>query len=92
MNSTVKHLLIWVVTIACLLVGWQFVYKTMGTGHDKATSLTETLGDAEAGFSEAKPNGLQSAEKLLLQNVANHQVGTIATHHQPRRQGEVREP
>ena len=49
MNSTVKHLLIWVVTIACLLVGWQFVYKTMGTGHDKATSLTETLGDAEAG-------------------------------------------
>jgi len=38
-----------VVTIACLLVGWQFVYKTMGTGHDKATSLTETLSDAEAG-------------------------------------------
>ena len=37
------------VTIACLLVGWQFVYKTMGTGHDKATSLTETLSDAEAG-------------------------------------------
>jgi cell division protease FtsH len=49
LNSTVKHLLIWVVTIACLLVGWQFVYKTMGTGHDKATSLTETLSDAEAG-------------------------------------------
>ena len=49
MNSTAKHLLIWVVTIACLLVGWQFVYKTMGTGHDKATSLTETLSDAEAG-------------------------------------------
>jgi cell division protease FtsH len=42
-------LLIWVVTIGCLLVGWQFVYKTMGTGHDKATSLTETLTDAEAG-------------------------------------------
>ncbi len=37
------------VTIGCLLVGWQFVYKTMGTGHDKATSLTETLTDAEAG-------------------------------------------
>ncbi len=49
MNSTAKHLLIWVVTIVCLLVGWQFVYKTMGTGHDKATSLTETLSDAEAG-------------------------------------------
>jgi len=38
-----------VVTIGCLLVGWQFVYKTMGTGHDRATSLTETLSDAEAG-------------------------------------------
>ena len=37
------------VTIGCLLVGWQFVYKTMGTGHDRATSLTETLSDAEAG-------------------------------------------
>jgi len=49
LNSTAKHLLIWVVTIGCLLVGWQFVYKTMGTGHDKATSLTETLTDAEAG-------------------------------------------
>ena len=49
MNSTAKHLLIWVVTIGCLLVGWQFVYKTMGTGHDRATSLTETLSDAEAG-------------------------------------------
>jgi len=49
LNSTAKHLLIWVVTIGCLLVGWQFVYKTMGTGHDRATSLTETLSDAEAG-------------------------------------------
>jgi cell division protease FtsH len=49
LNSTVKHLLIWVLTIACLLVGWQFVYKNMATGHDKGVSLTQMQNDAEAG-------------------------------------------
>ena len=49
MNSTVKHLLIWVLTIACLLVGWQYVYKNMATGHDKGVSLTQMQNDAEAG-------------------------------------------
>jgi cell division protease FtsH len=49
LNSTVKHLLIWVLTIACLLVGWQFVYKSMGTGHDKGISLTQMQNDADSG-------------------------------------------
>ena len=40
MNSTVKQLLIWVVAVACLLVGWQFVLKNMNAGHNRAISLT----------------------------------------------------
>ncbi|MBW4039955.1 MAG: ATP-dependent metallopeptidase FtsH/Yme1/Tma family protein [Acidobacteria bacterium] len=49
MNSTVKQLLIWVLTLGCLLVGWRFVATNMAAGHDKATSVTEMLNDVDAG-------------------------------------------
>ncbi len=49
MNSTVKQLLIWVLTLGCLLVGWRFVATNMAAGHDKATSVTEMLNDVENG-------------------------------------------
>jgi cell division protease FtsH len=41
LNSTVKHLLIWVATIGILLIGWKFVVANMGAGHDKEISMTE---------------------------------------------------
>jgi len=49
LNSTVKQLLIWVLTLGCLLVGWRFVATNMAAGHDKATSVTEMLNDVENG-------------------------------------------
>ena len=49
MNSTVKQLLIWVVAVACLLVGWQFVLKNMNAGHNRGISLTELQNDADSG-------------------------------------------
>jgi cell division protease FtsH len=49
LNSTVKQLLIWVLGIACLFVGWQFVSKQMDATHDKAISLTQVLNDADSG-------------------------------------------
>jgi cell division protease FtsH len=49
LNSTVKQLLIWVLTLGCLLVGWRFVATNMAAGHDKAVSLTQFQDDADAG-------------------------------------------
>jgi cell division protease FtsH len=49
LNSTVKQLLIWVLTLGCLLVGWRFVATNMAAGHDKTVSVTEMLNDVEAG-------------------------------------------
>ena len=49
MNSTVKHLLIWVLTVTCLLVGWEFLVKNMGAPHDQQISLTQLENDAAAG-------------------------------------------
>jgi cell division protease FtsH len=49
LNSTVKQLLIWVLTLGCLLVGWRYVVTNMGPGHDQAISVTEMQNDAEAG-------------------------------------------
>jgi cell division protease FtsH len=49
LNSTVKQLLIWVLTLGCLLVGWRFVATNMAAGHDKAISLTEFQDQADAG-------------------------------------------
>jgi cell division protease FtsH len=48
LNSTVKQLLIWVLTLGCLLVGWRFVATNMAAGHDKAVSLTQFQDDADA--------------------------------------------
>jgi cell division protease FtsH len=45
----VKQLLIWVLTLGCLLVGWRYVVTNMGPGHDQAISVTEMQNDAEAG-------------------------------------------
>ncbi len=49
MNSTVKQLLIWVLTLGCLLVGWRYVVTNMAAGHDKTISLTDLQNDAEQG-------------------------------------------
>ena len=49
MNSTVKQLLIWVVAVACLLIGWNFVLKNMNAGHNRAIPLSEFQSDAEMG-------------------------------------------
>jgi cell division protease FtsH len=49
LNSTVKQLLIWVLTLCCLLVGWRYVVTQMGPTHDKAISLTDLQNDAENG-------------------------------------------
>ncbi len=48
MNSTVKQLLIWVLTLCCLLVGWRYVVTNMGQGKDKGISLTDLQNDADA--------------------------------------------
>jgi cell division protease FtsH len=47
LNSTVKQLLIWVLTLCCLLVGWRYVVTNMAPGHDKAISLTDLQNDAD---------------------------------------------
>ena len=49
MNSTVKQLLIWMLTLGCLLVGWRFVVTNMNSGHNTAKSITDTLNDVDAG-------------------------------------------
>ncbi len=49
MNSTFKQLLIWLLTLGCLLVGWRFVTMNMGPKNDKAISVTEMQSEADAG-------------------------------------------
>jgi cell division protease FtsH len=49
LNSTVKQLLIWVLTLGCLLVGWRFVATNMAAGHDKGISITQFQDEADAG-------------------------------------------
>ena len=50
MNSTVKQLLIWVLTVVCLVVGWQFVRANYGArANDAAISVTQMQADADAG-------------------------------------------
>jgi cell division protease FtsH len=50
LNSTVKQLLIWVLTIGCLIVGFQFFKSNYGGAvHNKTTSVTEMQADADAG-------------------------------------------
>jgi cell division protease FtsH len=45
----VKQVLIWVLTIGCLVVGWRYVVTNLGTAHDKGLSVTEMQNDAEGG-------------------------------------------
>jgi len=49
LNSTFKQLLIWLLTLGCLLVGWRFVTMNMGPKNDKAISVTEMQSEADAG-------------------------------------------
>ncbi|MGC9197330.1 MAG: ATP-dependent zinc metalloprotease FtsH [Acidobacteriaceae bacterium] len=49
MNSTFKQLLIWLLTLGCLLVGWRFVTMNMSPKNDKAISVTEMQSEADAG-------------------------------------------
>jgi cell division protease FtsH len=64
LNSTVKHLLIWVLTVACLLLCWNFVIKNMGAGHNQQIGLTQFQNDADAGkISEATINGTEVSGK-----------------------------
>jgi cell division protease FtsH len=58
LNSTVKQVLIWLLTLGCLLVGWRFVATNMAAGHDKAVSLTQFQDDADANkISEIQVDG-----------------------------------
>jgi cell division protease FtsH len=50
LNSTIKQLLIWVLTVGCLIVGFQFVRQNYGaTANDAAISVTQMQADADAG-------------------------------------------
>jgi cell division protease FtsH len=50
LNSTVKQLLIWALTIGCLIVGFQVVRSNYGAAaHDTATSVTQMQADADQG-------------------------------------------
>jgi cell division protease FtsH len=60
LNSTVKHLLIWVATVGFLVIGWRFVVANMSQSHDKAVSLSEMQNDADAGkISDVTVNGTE---------------------------------
>ena len=51
-------MLIWLLTLGCLLVGWRFVATNMAAGHDKAVSLTQFQDDADANkISEIQVDG-----------------------------------
>jgi cell division protease FtsH len=57
----VKQLLIWVLTLGCLLVGWRFVAQNMAASHEKTISLTNLQDDAEAGkIASITVNGVQA--------------------------------
>jgi cell division protease FtsH len=47
LNSTVKHLLIWVLTLACLLLGWRFV-TMQSSVHEANITMTQLQNDAES--------------------------------------------
>jgi cell division protease FtsH len=48
LNSTVKQLLIWVLTLGCLLLGWRFVATQMAANKTTILSLTQLQADAQA--------------------------------------------
>jgi cell division protease FtsH len=54
-------LLIWVVTLGCLLLGWRFVVSGMQQGHDRTISLTDLQNFAEQQkISTITVNGVQA--------------------------------
>jgi len=58
LNSTVKHLLIWVLTVGVLLMGWKFVTMNMGNTHDSSISESQMQNDIDSGkVSEITVNG-----------------------------------
>ncbi|MES2394222.1 MAG: ATP-dependent zinc metalloprotease FtsH [Acidobacteriota bacterium] len=58
MNSTVKHLLIWVATVGFLLIGWRFVVTNMTQGHNTVISASDMQNAANAGkISSVTVNG-----------------------------------
>ncbi len=58
LNSTVKHLLIWVATVGFLLIGWRFVVTNMTQGHNTVISASDMQNAANAGkISSVTVNG-----------------------------------
>ena len=49
MNSTVKHLLIWVLTVGVLLMGWKFVTMNMNNAKDQLISESEMQNAIDGG-------------------------------------------
>jgi cell division protease FtsH len=50
LSRTLRHLLIWVLTVGVLLLGWKFVTMNMNTAaHDAAISLSQMQNDIDAG-------------------------------------------
>ena len=75
MNSTVKQLLIWVLTLGCLLLGWKFVATNMATSNNHPLSLTQTQKAAEAG--QIRSVVIDGTE--LTGKYADEKAGTITT-------------
>jgi len=50
LNSTVKHLLIWVLTVGVLLMGWKLVTVNMNNAKDTAISESKMQNDIDAGL------------------------------------------
>ncbi|MGI8771376.1 MAG: ATP-dependent zinc metalloprotease FtsH, partial [Acidobacteriaceae bacterium] len=50
MNSTVKSIIFWVFILACLVLLWQIVQKSTGSGHDQEISFSTFMDDAHQGL------------------------------------------
>jgi cell division protease FtsH len=75
LNSTVKQLLIWVLTLGCLLLGWKFVATNMATSNNHPLSLTATQKAAEAG--QIKSVVIDGTE--LTGKYTDEKAGTLTT-------------
>jgi cell division protease FtsH len=57
-NRTLRHLLIWLLTVGVLLLGWKFVTANMTSANDVAISLSQMQADIDAGkVQQIKVNG-----------------------------------
>jgi cell division protease FtsH len=64
LNSTVKRLLISVLTLTCLVAGWRFVTLNMGANHNQSISLSQMQNDVQANkVSEVTVNGTEVSGK-----------------------------